>query len=159
MSGGKPATCRRSPAVLDYRLRTSALVLPVHPVHIMNFEVPGNGCANCRKEVLFAELCEQSESFQLVLYGIFELGKAKQSSMPIACNALSNSATVSPAVTSMPVTGSAATTSQRTGVGDFATASRARSLNNSALAKNKGASHRNRTNPDIRRASGYRVMS
>jgi hypothetical protein len=42
--------------VLDYRLRTSALVLPVHPLHIMNFEVPGNGCANCRKEVLFAEL-------------------------------------------------------------------------------------------------------
>ena len=104
--------------MLDYRLRTSALVLPVHPVHIMNFEVPGNGCANCRKEVLFAELCEQSESFQLVLYGIFELGKAK-----------------------------------------LATASRARSLNNSALAKNKGASHRNRTNPGIRRASGYRVMS
>jgi len=40
------------------------------------------------------------------------------------------------------VTGSAATTSQLTGVGDLATASKIRSLNNSALAKNKGASQR-----------------
>ena len=44
------------------------------------------------------------------------------------------------AVTSTLVTGSAATTSQRTGAGDFAAASKTRSLNNSALAKNKGAS-------------------
>ena len=31
--------------------------------------------------------------------------------------------------------------------GDFATASSTRSLKNSALAKNRGASHRNRTSP------------
>jgi len=75
------------------------------------------------------------------------------------CKVSSNSASMSAAVTSMLVTGSAATTSQRTGVGEVATASSVRPWNHSALAKNKGASQRNRTRPGMRRASGWRVMS
>ncbi|MNG22456.1 hypothetical protein D3C84_1069380 [compost metagenome] len=75
-------------------------------------------------------------------------------SIPAACNVSPSSANMSADVTSTLVTGSAATTSLRTGVGDAATASSARSLNSSALAKNKGASQRNRTRPGIRRASG-----
>src|SRR5262245_36303327 len=59
------------------RPRTSALVLPILPLHIVSLEVAGNSDTNGWKEVLFAELCEQSESFQLVLHRIFELGKAK----------------------------------------------------------------------------------
>ena len=64
-----------------------------------------------------------------------------------------------PEVELLDPTGAAVTTSQRTGVGDFAAASRTRSLNSSALAKNSGASQRNRTSPGMRRASGYRVTS
>ena len=74
--------------------------------------------------------------------------------MPAARKVSSSSASMSAEVTSTLVTGSAATTSQRTGVGDAATASSTRSWNNSALAKNSGASQRNRTRPGIRRASG-----
>ena len=59
---------------------------------------------------------------------------------------------MSAAVTSTLVTGSAATTSQRTGVGELAIASRTRSWNSSALAKNSGASQRNSTSPGIKRA-------
>ena len=66
---------------------------------------------------------------------------------------------MSAAVTSTLVTGSAATTTQRTGVGELATASSTRSWNSSALAKKSGASQRNSTRPGINRASGYRVMS
>src|SRR5882672_10263693 len=72
------------------------------------------------------------------------LSSAKHNSIPASCKVSSNSARVSAAVTSTLVTGSAATTSQRTGAGDFAAASRTRSLKNSALAKNKGASQRKR---------------
>ncbi|MCY1178924.1 hypothetical protein D9M73_192990 [compost metagenome] len=79
---------------------------------------------------------------------------ATHSLIPAACKVLSSSASVSAEVTSTLVTGSAATTSQRTGVGEAATASSTRSLNNSALAKNSGASQRNSTRPGIRRASG-----
>ncbi|MNN81465.1 hypothetical protein D3C81_1982920 [compost metagenome] len=79
---------------------------------------------------------------------------AMHNSIPAACKVSSSSASMSADVTSTLVTGSAATTSQRTGVGDAATASNTRSLNSSALAKNKGASQRNRTRPGIRRASG-----
>ncbi|MNR55744.1 hypothetical protein D3C85_1761790 [compost metagenome] len=79
---------------------------------------------------------------------------AMHNSIPAACRVSPNSASMSAEVTSTLVTGSAATTSQRTGVGDAATASSTRSLNSSALAKNKGASQRNRTRPGIRRASG-----
>ena len=61
---------------------------------------------------------------------------------------------MSAAVTSTLVTGSAATTSHWTGVGELATASRTRSWKNSALAKKSGASQRNRTRPGIRRACG-----
>src|SRR5262245_29234206 len=77
------------------------------------------------------------------------LSSAKHSSVPAACKVSSNSASMSAAVTSTLVTGSAATTSQRTGAGDLAVASKARSLNNSALAKNNGASQRNNTRPGI----------
>src|SRR6476619_7941627 len=52
----------------------SALILPVQPVHIMKLKVTGNGDANCRKEEALAELREQSEPLELVLYGILELG-------------------------------------------------------------------------------------
>ena len=55
----------------------------------------------------------------------------------------------SAAVTSTLVTGSAATTTRRTGVGEAATAARIRSWKNSALAKNSGASQRNSTRPGI----------
>ena len=48
----------------------SALFLPVFPVLIIDFKVAGNGCADGREKVIFAKLCEQSESFQLVLDGI-----------------------------------------------------------------------------------------
>ena len=58
------------------------------------------------------------------------------------------------AVIQVLVTGSAATTSRRTGVGELATASITRSWKNSALAKNNGASQRNSTSPGIRRAPG-----
>ncbi len=70
--GGNPSNT--SPA---RDLALSALILPVDPVHVMNLEVAGNGYTNCRKEEFFANLCEQSEPLQLVLYGILELGKAK----------------------------------------------------------------------------------
>src|SRR5260370_40084020 len=102
--------------------------------------------------------CENSPNlFSLSFTGSFS--SAKQNSIPCACNASSNSATVSPAETSTLVTGSAATPSQRTGVGDFATASSTRSLKNSALAKNRGASHRNMTSPGIRLSSGYLAVT
>src|ERR1700730_662183 len=52
-------------------------VLPVLPLHIMNFKVTGNGCANRWEKATLAKLREQSKSLQLVLYGIFEFGKAK----------------------------------------------------------------------------------
>src|SRR5262249_60770521 len=51
--------------------------LPTLPVHIVELEIAGNGNANCRKEILFAKLCEQSKSLQLVLYRIFQLGETK----------------------------------------------------------------------------------
>ena len=57
-------------------------------------------------------------------------------------------------VTSMPVTGSAVMTMRRTGCGDPATASSRHCRNSSALAKNSGASQRNRTRPGTSRASG-----
>src|SRR4051794_23312289 len=56
----------------------SALILPVQPVHIMKLKITGNGDANCRKEEALAELCEQSEPLDLVLYRILELGKAQR---------------------------------------------------------------------------------
>src|SRR3954471_1042754 len=56
----------------------SGLILPVLPVHVMKLEVTGNGDADCRKEEALAELCEQSEPLELVLYGILELGKAQR---------------------------------------------------------------------------------
>src|SRR5689334_4820432 len=79
---------------------------------------------------------------------------AKQSSIPLDFNASFNSTKASADVTSTLVIGSAATTTRFTGVGEAATASSTRWLNNSALAKNKGASQRNRTKPSIRRAEG-----
>ncbi|MNN77163.1 hypothetical protein D3C81_1936030 [compost metagenome] len=54
----------------------------------------------------------------------------------------------------MLVTGSAATTTRRTGVGDSSMASSRHSRNSSALAKNSGASQRNSTRPGTRRAFG-----
>jgi MFS superfamily sulfate permease-like transporter len=46
------------------------------------------------------------------------------------------------------------TTNLRTGIGEFAATSRTRSLNNSALAKNSGASQRKMIRPGTWRASG-----
>ena len=52
------------------------------------------------------------------------------------------------------VTGSAATTTQRTGAGAAAIADSMASRNASALAKKSGASQRNRRSPSSWRASG-----
>ncbi|MNN97001.1 hypothetical protein D3C81_2160790 [compost metagenome] len=79
---------------------------------------------------------------------------ARRNSMPAAFKVSSSSANMSALVTSTLVTGSAASTSQRTGVGDAATASSTRSWNSSALAKNSEASQRKMTRPGISRASG-----
>ena len=60
------------------RLRTISrqrFILPVDPIDVMRFEVAGDGCTNGREERLFAKMCEQSESLQLVFDWIFELGK------------------------------------------------------------------------------------
>jgi len=43
----------------------------------MDFQVTGNGRANGREEILLAKLREQSKSLQLVLYRIFQFGKAQ----------------------------------------------------------------------------------
>jgi len=53
------------------------LVLPVLPLHVIEFEITRNGCTNGREEVILAKLREQAKSLQLVLYGIFEFGKTK----------------------------------------------------------------------------------
>ena len=65
-----------------------------------------------------------------------------------------SSASMSAAVMSISVTGSAATRTQRVGVGAAATAASTCSRNCSAFAKNSGASQRNSTRPSICRASG-----
>ena len=119
----------------------------------MAVEIAADRGADGREKALFAEFGEQAEALELVLHRILQLGEAQARSPPPA-DRLISSARLSAAVTSTLVTGSAATTSQRTGVGDAATASRTRSLNNSALAKNSGASQRNSTRPGIRRAFG-----
>ena len=74
--------------------------------------------------------------------------------MPDARSEDSSSRSMSAEVMSMLVTGSAVTTMRRTGVGDDASALDSRWRNNSALAKNSGASQRNSTSPGTRRASG-----
>jgi hypothetical protein len=43
----------------------------------MRFQIAVDGFANCRKEVVFPKLREQTESFQLVFYGVFEFGEAQ----------------------------------------------------------------------------------
>src|ERR1700742_927701 len=53
------------------------LILPVLPLHIIDFQVTGNGCADGREETLLAKLREQSESLQLVLHRIFQFGKTE----------------------------------------------------------------------------------
>ena len=121
-------------------------------MYLVALKVGADGSTNRRKEFFFAKSGEKAKSLEFVFYGIFELSEAN--SIPTSSNALSTSASVSAAVTSTLVTGSAATTTQRTGDGDFATASRMRSLKNSAFAKNKGASQRKRTRPGIWRALG-----
>ena len=61
-----------------YSLRTlHILVLPVLPFHVVCFEITGDGYADCREEVMLSKLREEAKSFQLVLHGIFELGKTK----------------------------------------------------------------------------------
>src|SRR4029077_13480823 len=56
---------------------TFGLVLPVLPLYIVDFQVTGNGCANGWEKILLAKLREQSKSLQLVLYWIFQFGKAE----------------------------------------------------------------------------------
>src|SRR5258708_28170891 len=53
------------------------LVLPVLPLHIIEFEITRNGYADGWEEVILAKLREQAKSFELVLYGIFEFGKTQ----------------------------------------------------------------------------------
>ena len=118
----------------------------------MAVEISADGSANGREKRSLAKTGEQPETLEFVFDG--SLSSAKHSSIPAACNVSSNSASMSAAVTSTLVTGSAATTSQLTGAGDFAAASKTRALNSSALAKNNGASQRNSTRPGIWRALG-----
>src|SRR5215472_7070842 len=118
----------------------------------MAVEVVADGSTNSRKKGSLAKSGEKFETLELSLTG--SLSSAKLSSIPVLCKVSSSSASISAAVTSTLVTGSAATTSQCTGAGDFAAASRTRSLNSWALAKNNGASQRNNTSPGIWRASG-----
>src|SRR5262252_9963232 len=75
------------------------------------------------------------------------LSSAKHNLTPDSCKVSSSSTRASAEVTSTLVTGSAATTNQRTAVGDCFAASRTRSLNSPVLAKNKGASQRKSTSP------------
>src|ERR1700739_3161981 len=56
---------------------TFGLVLPVLPLYIVDFQVTGNGCAKGWEKILLAKLREQSKSLQLVLYRIFQFGKAE----------------------------------------------------------------------------------
>jgi hypothetical protein len=49
----------------------------------MDFQVTGNGCANGWEEVFLAKPRVQSKSLQLVLYGIFEFGKAKLDALTV----------------------------------------------------------------------------
>src|ERR1700726_2262213 len=53
------------------------MLLPVLPLYIVDFQVTGNGCANGWEKILLAKLREQSKSLQLVLYWIFQFGKAE----------------------------------------------------------------------------------
>ena len=128
-------------------------IFPVDPLDGMSREVGAYRFAEGREEGLFAEAREEPEALQLVLDRILHLGETQLDTGGVQGS--SSSQTASAAVTSMLVTGSAATTSQRTGVGEFATASRTRSWNSSAFAKKSGASQRNSTRPGIKRASGY----
>src|SRR4029077_18055793 len=75
-----PKTCTKSE--VNRRVHSSpslalGLVLPVLPLHIIDFQVAGNGCANGWEKILLAKLREQYESLQLVLYWIFQFGKAQ----------------------------------------------------------------------------------
>jgi hypothetical protein len=79
-AGRRPPGMSVQDATLGHlrRLRTISrqrFILPVDPIDVMRFEVAGDGCTNGREERLFAKMCEQSESLQLVFDWIFELGK------------------------------------------------------------------------------------
>jgi hypothetical protein len=58
----------------------------VLPLHIIDLQVTGNGCANGWEKILLAKLREQSESLQLVLYWILQFGKAEPSPGPSSRN-------------------------------------------------------------------------
>ena len=117
----------------------------------MDRAVGAHRLVDSREEGLFAEAREKPETLELILHRILHFGETQLDARGV--QGVVEFAEASAAVTSTLVTGSAVTTSQRTGVGEFATASRTRSSNSSALAKNSGASQRNSTRPGIRRAS------
>ena len=121
-------------------------------MYLVALKVGADGSTNRRKEFFFAESGEKAKSLEFVFYGIFELSEAQLNS-----DVKQRLVYVGERIGSGYVYAgdcSAATTTQRTGDGDFATASRMRSLKNSAFAKNKGASQRKRTRPGIWRALG-----
>ena len=120
-------------------------------MYLVALKVGADGSTNRRKEFFFAESGEKAKSLEFVFYGIFELSEAQLNS-----DVKQRLVYVGERIGSGYVYagGSAATTTQRTGDGDFATASRMRSLKNSAFAKNKGASQRKRIKPGIWRALG-----
>ena len=82
------------------------------------------------------------------------LSSANRRLHAVASSDAISSASMSAAVMSISVTGSAATTTQRVGVGGGGDRASTCSRNSSALAKNSGASQRNRTSPSTWRASG-----
>src|SRR5215471_6842805 len=66
-------------------LSSNFVLLPVLPLDLMALQKSGDGNANSWKEILLAKLREQAEPLQLVLYGIFELGKAKFYAFRMQC--------------------------------------------------------------------------
>ena len=51
----------------------------IHPIYSVTLDIVSGGGLNGWKEVFFPNLREQSEPLELVLYGIFEFGKAQLS--------------------------------------------------------------------------------
>ena len=98
------------------------IVLPIDPVDGMSCEIRIHRVADRREERVFAETREESVALQLVLHGIFHLGEAEFDAR--VAQASSSSTSMSAAVTSTLVTGSAATTTQLTVVGDEADGAR-----------------------------------
>ena len=87
----------------------------------MALKITGHRSFDGWKEESLADLFEKPEPLELVLYRVLHFREPQLDARLLKVR--SNSASMSAEVTSTLVTGSAATTSQRTGGGDFATAS------------------------------------